>query len=209
VVFVQTLGPRAIHAPIVRARVERDATLETVSVALGGSLVKALQTTELAEPGATTRILGIVFGDGRRHFDHHTFQDHVAPSTSSNLDYRTVVGGRARSAYTGRLRIRPDAAKSDAHQRNHNLVLSDDARADTIPELEILTNDVSCSHAAAVAPIDEEQVHFCASRGLSPDQARKLIVLGFLEPTVEQIPGELLLARVRDALEKRLEATIR
>jgi Fe-S cluster assembly protein SufD len=207
VVLVQTLGAKAVHAPILRARVERDAKLETVTVALGGSVVKSLLTAELAEPGAVTRVLGIVFGDGRRHFDHHTFQDHAAPDTRSDLDYRTVVAGRARSAYTGRLRISADAPRSEAHQRNHNLVLSDDARADTIPELEILTNDVQCSHAAAVAPIDEEQVHFCTSRGLSPDEARKLIVLGFLEPTVEQVPGEFLLARVREALEARLLAT--
>ncbi|MCE9636651.1 MAG: Fe-S cluster assembly protein SufD [Planctomycetes bacterium] len=208
IVFVQTLGPKVIHAPAVRARVAHDGLLESVSVALGGGTVKALLASELAETGAKANVLGIVFGDGRRHFDHHTFQDHLAPSTTSNLDYRTVVGGRARSAYTGRLRIRPGALKSEARQRNHNLVLSDDARADTIPELEILADDVSCSHAAAVAPIDEEQVFFCESRGFSPDEARSAIVLGFLEPTVAQIPGDLLLARVRAALEKRLAAVV-
>lgn len=205
-VFVQELGRNDVHAPIVRARVERDGALETVTVALGGSLVKSLQATELAEPGASTKVLGIVFGSGRQHFDHHTFQDHAAASTTSDLDYRTVVGERARSAYTGRLRIREQGAKSEAHQRNHNLVLSDQARADTIPELEILTNDVACSHAAAVAPIDEEQVFFCESRGLPPAEARRAIVVGFLEPTVERIPGEKLLTRVREALERRLGA---
>jgi Fe-S cluster assembly protein SufD len=203
-VFVQALGKGAVHAPVVRSRVERDGALETVTVALGGALVKSLQVTELAEPGASTKVLGIVFGSGRQHFDHHTFQDHVAEHTTSDLDYRTVVGERARSAYTGRLRISKDGGRSEAHQKNHNLVLSDQARADTIPELEILTNDVSCSHAAAVAPIDEEQVFFCTSRGLPPAEARRAIVLGFLEPTVERIPGDQLLTRVRDALEKRL-----
>lgn len=204
VVLVQTLGRKCVHAPIVRARIGRDASLETVSVALGAGVVKSLLAAELSEPGASSKVLGIVFGDGRQHFDHHTFQDHVAPHTTSDLDFRTAVGGRARSAYTGRLRIRREALHCEAHQRNHNLVLSDQARADTIPELEILTNEVACSHAAAVAPIDEEQVYFCQSRGLPPDEARKTIVLGFLEPTVEKIPGALLLARVREALDRRL-----
>jgi Fe-S cluster assembly protein SufD len=152
-------------------------------------------------------VQGIVFADGRRHFDHHTFQDHVAPNTSSELDYRTVVGDRARSAFTGRLRITKDGAGADAHQRNHNMLLSEHARADTIPELEIMTNDVKCSHAAAVGPIDEEQVFFCTSRGLSPAEARHAIVLGFLEPAVAGIPGENLKKRVRDALDARLGAS--
>jgi Fe-S cluster assembly protein SufD len=203
-VFVQTFSRAIVHAPIVRARVERDATLETVTLALGGAVTKSLQTAVLAEPGARTKVQGIVFADGRAHFDHHTFQDHVAPNTSSELDYRTVAGDRARSAYTGRLRIAKTALGADAHQRNHNLLLSDTARADTIPELEILTNEVKCSHAAAVGPIDEEQVFFCTSRGLSPADARRLIVLGFLESAVAGVPGETLQNRVRGALEKRL-----
>lgn len=203
-VFVQTLSSRTIHAPIVRAHVERDAKLETIALSLGGGLTKALQTVTLAEPGASVSTRGIVFADGNRHFDHHTFMDHTARNTSSELDYRTVAGDHARSAYTGRLRITKDAAGADAHQRNHNMLLSDTARADTIPELEILTNDVKCSHAAAVGPIDEEQIFFCTSRGLSPAEARRAIVLGFLEPAVDGIPGESLQKRVRDALDARL-----
>jgi Fe-S cluster assembly protein SufD len=206
-VTVQTFSARTVHAPIVRARVERDARFETIALALGGGVTKALQTTTLAEPGAATKAQGIVFADGRRHFDHHTFQDHVAPNTSSELDYRTVVGDRARSAFTGRLRIAKEGAGCDAQQRNHNLLLSEHARADTIPELEILTNDVKCSHAAAVGPIDEEQIHFCMSRGLTPAEARRTIVLGFLEPAVAGVPGENLEKRVRAALDARLGAS--
>lgn len=204
-ITVQLLGRKVSHAPIVRGRVERDGALETVAITLGGRQVKSLQTAELVEPGADVQVRGIVFGDGRQHFDHHTFQDHVAHHTTSNLDYRVVVGGRARSAYTGRLRIGLAGAGCDAHQSNHNLVLSEKARADTIPELEILTDDVSCSHAAAVGPIDEEQVYFCQSRGLSGEEARRTIVRGFLEPLVARIPGERLLERVRGTLDTRLE----
>jgi Fe-S cluster assembly protein SufD len=201
---VQGFSRRTVHAPIVHARVERDARFETIAVALGGAVTKSLQTTVLAESGASSKVQGIVFADRRGHFDHHTFMDHVAPHTTSELDYRTVVADRARSAFTGRLRIAKGGVGADARQRNHNMLLSEHARADTIPELEILTDDVKCSHAAAVGPIDEEQVYFCTSRGLTPSEARQTIVTGFLEPAVAGIPGENLQKRVRDALDARL-----
>ncbi len=205
-VTIQAAGSKLVHAPIVRCRVGRDASFETVSVVLGGALVKAQQTTELVGKGASAKVLGVVFAEGRQHLDHNTLQDHVAAHTSSDLDYRTVVADRARSAYTGNLRIGLDGVGANAHQRNHNLLLSDRARADTIPELEILTNDVTCSHAAAVGPLDPELIHFCMSRGLSPSDARKLIISGFLEPVLARIPGDDLQQRVREALASRLEA---
>lgn len=201
---VQTLSRKAVHAPIVRARLANDARLETVSVALGGALVKSLQTASLEGRGASVGVLGLVFGDGRQHFDHHTFQDHVAAHTSSELDYRTVSGDRARSAYTGRLRIGLAGSGCSAHQSNRNLLLSEKARADSIPELEILTNDVACSHAATVGPIDPEQIYYCNGRGLDPDAARRMVVLGFLEPAVASIPAEDLRDKVRSALLVRL-----
>jgi len=204
IAIVQTFSKKTIHAPILRATVDRDAKFETIALALGGATTKALQTTVLAAPGCAINVQGIVFADGRSRFDHHTFMDHVAPHTTSTLDYRTVAADRARSAFTGRLRISKDGAGADARQRNHNMLLSEHARADTIPELEILTNDVKCSHAAAVGPIDDEQVFFCTSRGLTPAEAKKAIVLGFLEPAVANVPGESLQRRVRDALELRL-----
>lgn len=205
-VVVQSFSRRTVHAPILRGRLARDARLETVTVALGGALTKALQTTSLPEAGAATSVQGIVFADGKSHVDHHTFQDHLAPHTTSVLDYRTAVGDRARSAFTGRLRIGREGAGADARQRNHNLLLSEHARADTIPELEILTDDVKCSHAAAVGPLDEEQVFFCTSRGLDPSEARRTIVAGFLEPAVASIPEGPLQQRVRGALDERLGA---
>ncbi len=205
-VFIQTAGRRFVHAPVIRCRVEGDASLETVTVALGGALVKSLQTTEIVGKGATVKALGIVFADGRQHFDHHTLQDHLVGQNSSDLDYRAVVAERARSSYTGNLRIGLEGAGADAHQRNHNLLLHDTARADTIPELEILTNDVSCSHAAAVGPLDEEMIFFCTSRGLSEEQARRVIISGFLEPVITRIPGDDLQDRVRTALATRLAA---
>jgi Fe-S cluster assembly protein SufD len=205
-VFIQSAGRKFVQAPVIRCRVERDASLETVTVALGGALVKSQQTTESIGQGASVRVLGIIFADRRQHMDHHTLQDHLVGHNSSDLDFRSVIAHRARSAYTGNLRIGLDGEGANAHQRNHNLLLHETARADTIPELEILTNDVTCSHAAAVGPLDDEMVHFCNSRGLSPAQARRVIIAGFLEPVVTRIPGEDLQERVRNALATRLEA---
>lgn len=206
IVFVQTLNDRSTHAPVIRARIEREGTLDTVNVALGGGVVKSLQTAELAEHGARANVLGIVFGDGRRHLDHHTFIDHVAPSTTSDLDYRAGVAGRARSSFTGRLRIPSGGDRSQARQSIRNLLLADTAHADAIPELEILTNEVSCSHAAATSPIDDEQLFFAMSRGLSPAEARRLIVLGFFEPALEKVPPGMLADGVRAVLDRKLGA---
>ncbi len=203
-VFIQSAGRKLVHAPVIRCRVDRDASLETVTVCMGAGLVKSQQTTELVGKGASVKALGIVFADHRQHVDHHTLQDHLIGHNASDLDYRTVVAQRARSAYTGNLRIGLDGEGATAHQRNHNLLLHDTARADTIPELEILTNDVVCSHAAAVGPLDDEMMHFCFSRGLSPVEAKRLIIAGFLEPVVTRIPGEDLQDRVRTVLATRL-----
>lgn len=204
-VWVQRLGRKVIHAPVIRARVQRDARLEHVVVSLGSGQGKSLMVTELVEPAAETDVLGIVFGGGRQHFDHHTIQDHIAPNTNSTLDFRAVVGGRSRSAYTGNLRIGLDGAGCEAHQSNHNLLLSRRARADSIPELEILTDEVRCSHAAASGPLDPDQIYYCMSRGYDRDEALKLIIRGFMEPTVSKVPEGPLLERVREALDERLD----
>lgn len=204
-VWVQRLGSKVVHAPVIRAKVAGGARLEHVVVALGARQAKSLMVTELVEPSAETNVLGIVFGGGRQHFDHHTIQDHHAPHTQSNLDFRAVVGNRARSAYTGNLRIGLAGAGSEAHQSNYNLLLSRRARADSIPELEILTDDVRCSHAAASGPLDPEQIYYCMSRGYDRDEALKLIIRGFMEPTVAKVPEGPLLDRVREALDERLE----
>ena len=176
-------------------------------VALGGGLVKSLQTAELTGPGAEMKVRGVVFGTGRQRFDHHTFLDHMAANTMSDLDFRTVCDERERSAYTGRLRIVANAPGCDAHQTNHNLLLSAKARADTIPELEILTHDVTCSHAATVGPLDQDQLYYCQSRGFSPEEARRTIVMGFLEQTIARVPTDDVREGVRQVVDRRLMGT--
>ena len=172
------------------ARVARDAGLLTAFAALGGGRAKQEITAELAGPGADSRMIGVALADGDdRHLDLHTRHRHEAPRTTSDIDYRTVAAGRARASYTGLIRIAEEARGSSAFQENRNLLLSDRARVDSIPELEILNEDVSCSHGATVAPVDPAQRFYLESRGLAPDAAVRLIVGGFLEPTLARLPG--------------------
>jgi len=174
-----------------RAILERDADLLTVVAALGGAVAKLDLGAVLAGEGARSRMVGVALGQGRQHHDIHTLHRHAAGHTRSNLDIKAVLSGRARSAYTGLIRIEAGAPHSEAYQENRNLLLSDRCRADTIPELEILTDEVSCSHGATVSPVDPEQLFYLRSRGLAPAEAVRLVVRGFLEPTLCQLPEPL------------------
>jgi len=184
-----------------RSRVERDAKVTLVVASLGGELTKMNLGATLAEPGARSEIGGVVLGSGRQHMDHHTLHDHRARATWSNIDFKVALTGRARSAYTGLIRISEEAPGAEAYQENRNLLLSEGCRADTIPELEILTDDVQCTHGATVAPMDDEQVFYLESRGIAPREARRLIVQGFLEAALSRLP-----AKLRDEMESVLSA---
>jgi Fe-S cluster assembly protein SufD len=201
---VNTLGGRVRANVVQRARLEAGASLVSVSVSLGAAIFKLEASAELAGPGAHSEVLGAVFGTGRQHLDDHFFQDHVAPRTRSDLLVRVALMERARASYTGRLRIAVDAPGSEAHQENRNLLLSEAARADSIPELEILTHEVQCSHAAATGPVDPAMLFYLRSRGVSGAEAERLIVLGFLEPVFARIPGEALAEAVRGLAARRL-----
>lgn len=169
------------------------------TAAFGGALAKTDVGATLAGEGAESEIRGVAMGGETQHLDHHTEHRHVAPRTRSNLDARVVVTGAARSAYTGLIRIAENAAGCEAYQENRNLLLSADARAESIPELEILNEDVRCTHGATVAPVDAEQLFYLGSRGLPRSQAQRLIVYGFLDQT---------LARLPQATRERLEAMV-
>ncbi len=188
-----------------RARAERGASVVTVLVALGGELVKADMGTVLAGERAASEILGFLLAEGRQHLDHHTVHHHVGPKTTSNIDFKVALTGRARSVYTGIIRIDETARTSEAYQENRNLLLSESCRADTIPELEILNEDVQCTHGATVAPIDEDQIFYLQSRGLPADRAARLIVRGFLEGTLSRLPGAVR-RTVEPLIDERLAA---
>jgi len=186
-----------------RAAVGRDASLVTALTSFGGDRVKMDLGANLAGPGARSEMLGFALGEGTQHLDHHTVHEHTAPDTWSNLEFKAVLAGQARSTYTGKIRIIEGAPRSEAYQENRNLVLGAEARADTIPELEILTDDVMCSHGATVAPVEEEPIFYLQSRGLDREAATRLYVRGFLDSTLRQLPEDLA-ERVEAVVQERL-----
>jgi Fe-S cluster assembly protein SufD len=159
----------------------------------------------LAGRGADSNLLSVYFGDGDQMLDFRTLQDHAAPSTQSNLLFKGAVEDSARSVYSGMIRIREDAAKSEAYQTNRNLVLTEGAGAESIPNLEILNNDVKCSHASAVGSIDAEQLYYLESRGVSPEEAERLIVLGFFDDLLDRLPLRALTAPLRRSIVEKIE----
>ena len=202
-VLVQRWQDGAVGHLTQRASVDRDGRFLGATAGFGGDVVKADLGGILAGPGARSELVGVTLPDRRQQLDHHTVHRHTSGNTWSNIDFKAAVAGRARSAYTGLLRIEADAPASEAFQENRNLLLSDRARADTIPELEILTDDVSCSHGATAAPVDPEQLFYLQSRGITADESLRLVVRGFVEPTLRQVP-EGLRVELEDLVEERL-----
>jgi Fe-S cluster assembly protein SufD len=159
--------------------------------------------------GATGTLLAAYFGEGTQTLDFRTFQDHRAPDTTSALLFKGAVGGKSRSVYTGLIRVRPDARGTNAFQTNRNIKLGPDAWAESVPNLEIENNDVKCSHASAVGPIDPEQRFYLESRGAPPEDAERLIVAGFFEEVIAQLPTADVGAHVRTAIAEKLERSAR
>ena len=171
-----------------RAVVGRDATVTSLIVALGGAFNKANVESAMVEPGARSEMYGLLFGNEKQFFDHHTLQDHMAPNTTSDLLYKDALADGARSVYSGLIRAHGTAQRTDAVQTNRNLLLSDQCRADSIPNLEIETNDLRCTHASTVSPVDEDQIFYLVSRGLDRQTATQLLLEGFFEPVLDVAP---------------------
>jgi Fe-S cluster assembly protein SufD len=189
---------------VARSRVHRDASLTYVFGTFGGKTTKFDLTTDLAERGANVDTLGFVFGRERQAFDHHVVQKHHASDTTSHLDVRVALDDRAKSAATGLLWIGHEGYRSEAYQENRNLLLSENANAISLPELEIMTDDVKASHGATGGPVDAEQLYYLMTRGLSPREAEALIVAGFFEPLLQKIPDPEVEDRGRQLIEQRL-----
>jgi len=200
-VSLQEWGAGVTHLSVQRARLGRDAEFHSLSVAFGADLSRNEFESVLAEPGATSEMLGLYFADGTQHFDHRTLQDHEAPNGTSNLLYKGALKGSSRAIYSGWVHIRPGATRSDAFQTNRNIVLSEHAKADTIPNLEIENNEVRCGHAASVGPVDQEALFYLQSRGISREEAERLIVFGFFQEVLDRVD----LAEVRSGLEQAIE----
>ena len=191
---------------LLRATLARGASLTLANINLGAALSKAHLVTKLTGEQASTKLYGFVFGHGRQHVDQHTLQDHQAPRTTSDLQFRAALQDESRMVYTGLIRIAKTAVQTTAYQANHNLLLSRAAKAETIPMLEILADDVQCKHGASIGPIDDEQAFYLMSRGVPRTAAERLIVMGFVEPIIRQVPFEPLQERLRQEIEGGLHS---
>jgi Fe-S cluster assembly protein SufD len=203
-VSIQEWGEGVVHLGVQRARLARDVDLRSVAVGFGASLARVETESLLAEPGASSEMLGVFFADGRQHFDHRTEQDHIAPGCHSDLLYKGALRDESRAVYSGWVHVRPGAQKTDAMQTCRNIVLSDRAKADAIPNLEIEANDVRCGHAASVGPVEEETLFYLESRGIPRDEAERLIVFGFFQEVLDRIPLEEVRVGVAEAIEREL-----
>ncbi len=201
---LQRWGRHAWQFADQRARVERDATVRMVAVGLGGRFAKNRIEATLAGPGATAELKALFFGSGQQFFDFHTLQEHQVGNTTSDLLFKGALRDEARSLYAGLIRIEPGATRSNAYQANRNLLLSKTAKANSIPMLEILNNDVRCTHGATVAPVDPEHLFYLESRGIPPGTAERMIVHGFFGEVLDRIP----VRQARDLVEAELEARI-
>jgi Fe-S cluster assembly protein SufD len=187
-----------------RAQVERDGRLDWAALGFGSARGKVRMETKLAGPGAEARVTGGYAGSAGQHLDYDTTQEHAAPHTSSDLAFRGVLAAGATAVWRGMIRVDPGAQQTDAFQESRNLLLSTEAHADAIPGLEIEADDVRCTHAAAVAQVDRDQLFYLTSRGLDAAEAKSLIVEGFLESLVERLSEGAVRDEISAALERRL-----
>ena len=191
-----------------RGTVGRDATLDWVALGFGSQSGHMLMETRLAGQGSHARVTGAYATHGRQHIDFDTTQEHAAPNTTSDLAFRGVLLGRSSAVWKGNIIVDPGAQKTDAFQESRNLLLSKHAHADAIPGLEIQANDVRCTHAAAVAQVDPEQLFYLRSRGLDEASAKRLVIEGFLAALVERFEQGPVREVLADALEHRLELVL-
>jgi Fe-S cluster assembly protein SufD len=189
-VELQSWGRQVWNFSHERIRVERGGNLDWIFGAIGSRLTKNFSELDLAGEGAQGRMSGFYFTDGNQHLDHDTQQNHLAPHTTSDLLFKGALKGKSRSVWQGMIYVAPGAQKTDGYQANRNLVLSDAARADSIPGLEILADDVRCTHGATVGKLEQEPLFYLKSRGIPQAEAEKMVVEGFFDPIFQRIPFE-------------------
>ena len=203
--LVQEFGPRIWQLGHQAFRVEQSGRLESFVAGLGGDYARTRTDCRLVGRGADGRLAAAYYGEGDQTLDFRTFQDHAAPDTTSELLFKGALDGESRSVYTGLIRVRPEAVRTVAHQTNRNVKLSPDAWAESVPNLEIETDDVVCSHASTVSPVDEDQRFFLESRGVPTAVAERLLLEGFFEDVAAASPHPAVAAMLRDALADRLD----
>jgi Fe-S cluster assembly protein SufD len=202
---LQELGPRVWQLAHQEVHVGQEASGELFHAGLGGDYARTRTDCRLVGRGAEGRITAAYFGDGSQALDYRTFQDHAAPDTVSDLLFKGALDDSSRSVYTGLIRVRPEAVRTRANQTNRNIKLSPDAWAESVPNLEIETDDVMCSHASTVSPVDADQRFYLESRGVPTAVAERLLLEGFFEEVVEAAPVPAVGKRLRQSLRAKLD----
>jgi len=191
-----------------RAEVARDGKLDWVAVGFGSGRGRVRMETKLAGEGAEAKVTGAYAPHGRQHVDFDTTQEHAAANTMSDLAFRGILADRASAVWRGMIKVDPGAQQTDAFQECRNLLLSKRAHADAIPGLEILANDVRCTHAAAIAQIDKEQLFYLRSRGLGEPSAKRLVIEGFLAELIQRFEEGPVREVLAGAIERRLSVLL-
>ncbi|MEA3351876.1 MAG: Fe-S cluster assembly protein SufD [Chloroflexota bacterium] len=201
---LQSLGDNVWNFVRKRARVERDGNIDWVFGAIGSRLTKDFSDLDLVGEGAAGRVSGFYFADGVQHLDHDTQQNHKAAHTSSDLLFKGALKGNSRSVWQGMINVAPGAQQTDGYQANRNLLLDNKSRADSIPGLEILADDVRCTHGATVGQIDPELIFYLRSRGIPMMDAERLVVEGFFDAIMQRIPFDGVCARFHAAIREKM-----
>lgn len=204
-VNVQEWGHKTYHFAHQKSTVDRDSTLQWTVAAMGAGLAKVNQSVDLIGPGADSQVNGVLFTEGRQHIAYHTQQYHRAPSCHSDFLYKSAQQDKSRTVWRGMIKVDKKAQKTDGYQRNDNLVLSNQSRADSIPGLEIEADDVRCTHGSTTAKVDEEQIFYACCRGFTREEAVRMIVSGFFQ----QIFDRITIDSVRDALALAIARQVR
>jgi len=203
-VELQSWGDNVWNFSHERAQVDRGGQIDWIFGAIGSHLTKNFSDLELIGEGSSGRMSGFYFTDHDQHLDHDTQQNHLAPHTTSDLLFKGALLDQSRSVWQGMIYVAPGAQKTDGYQANRNLVLSRQARADSIPGLEILADDVRCTHGATVGQIDEDQIFYLMTRGIPRITAEQLVVEGFFDPIMQRIPYEGVRERFQTAIHRKM-----
>ena len=203
-VALQRWGKGVRHLSVQRTIAGRDSNLDSLVVNLGASVARVDLAARLEGPGSRSDMLGLYFATEDQHFDHNTRQDHVVPNATSDLLYKGALYDEAKTVFRGIIRVHPNAQRTDAYQTNRNVLLSPDAEAISLPNLEIEADDVRCSHGATVGQLEEEELFYLMSRGLTRKQAERLVIFGFFGEVLERLPLPGVVEELREAIEERI-----
>ncbi len=202
-ICAQDWSDKTLSIQINDTTVGRDATALNLHLGLGGKYSRLESLSRLTGEGAHSDMLAVAIGDDAQEFDARTLQDHVSPHTNSDLLFKNALNGRARITFGGLIRVEPHAHFTDAYQKVRNLLLSDDAEANSMPGLEILADNVKCSHGATSGQIDDEEMFYLLARGIPAPAARQLLVGGFLNEVLERLPDEVLVAKLEELIAEK------